>query len=70
MEDMIRIYNNKQYAELEGITDEGVRDAIKHNRLTQVCFTWEKDGRMFKGKFVLPKNLVITNREELLKLAK
>lgn len=72
METMIlQLLTRKQYAIANDITEMGVDKAVKAGNLTKVEFVWfGKGGEEYKGKFILPREYAIVNREELLKVAK
>lgn len=64
------IYRLTDYAKLNWLTEEAVRVAITKWQLSKVEFSWEKDWKIFKGKFILPKPFVIVNKEEIMEALK
>ena len=67
----IQLLSRKQYAEAHNITEMGVDKAVRCGNLTKVEFVWtSKTGEEYKGKFILPREFAIVNREKILQIAK
>ena len=67
----IQLLTRKQYSELNKITEEAVAYQIKVWNLSRVEFEWEsRDGKKYKGKFILPAQYAIVNRDKMLQIAK
>lgn len=67
----IQLLTRKQYAEKHNISEVAIMYALKVGNLSKVEFEWEsRDGKKYQGKFILPAEYAIVNREKMLKIAK
>lgn len=67
----IELLTRKQYAERNNTSEIAIAYAVKVGNLSKVEFEWEsRDGKKYQGKFILPAEYAIVNRNEILKIAK
>lgn len=67
----IELLTRKQYAEKHNTSEIAVAYAVKVGNLSKVEFEWEsRDGKKYQGKFILPAEYAIVNRDKMLQIAK
>ena len=69
--EMIKLLTRKEYALAHEMTEQGVVWAVNNGNLSKVKFEYSgKDGKKYKGVFILPEEYIIVSRVELKKLSK
>lgn len=71
MDTIIPLLTRKEYAKEHGIEEATVFYQIKRGDVSRITFTWyDKNGKKYTNKFILPKRYAIIDREALMAVVK